>query len=74
MPKHNPLFDKLGKIRADIRILIRDIEDLPVLEYSDYCLLNVTKEIVRETDLLIERMQEDVKKWTMNKSMKHWKQ
>lgn len=38
MPKHSPIFDKLGKIRVDIRILIRDIEDLPPVEYPDYCL------------------------------------
>lgn len=63
MPKHNPLFDKLGKIRTDIRILIWDIENLPVpqVKYQDYCLLNTAKEIMRETDLLIERVQEDVK-------------
>ena len=63
MSKHSPTFDKLGKIRADIRILIWDIEDLPtpIVEYPDYCLLEVAKEIMRETDLLVEKMQEDVK-------------
>ena len=63
MPKHSQTFEKLGKIRADIRILIRDIEDLPtpLVEYPDYCLLEVAKEIMRETDLLVEKMQEEVK-------------
>lgn len=64
MPKkHNPLFDKLGKIRTDIRIMIMDIEELPtpLVEYPDYCLLNVAKEIMRETELLVERVQEEAK-------------
>lgn len=63
MPKHSPTFDKLGKIRADIRILIRDIEDLPtpIVEYPDYCLLEVTKEIVREAEKIVERMMEEAK-------------
>lgn len=64
MPKkHSPSADKLGKIRDDIRILICDIENLPtpLVEYPDYCLLNVAKEIMRETELLVERMQEEAK-------------
>ena len=61
--KHNPLADKLRNIRVDIKLLIMDIEDLPtpIVEYPDYCLLEVAKERMRETDLLVEKMQEDVK-------------